>query len=41
MHASADVHKGIESSKGLGFRVRMVELLLFYKANVNARFESR
>lgn len=41
MHASADVHKGIESSKGLGFRVRMVELLLFYKANANARFESR
>ena len=41
MHASADVHKGIESSKGLGVRVRMVELLLFYNANVNARFESR
>ena len=41
MHAAADAHKGIESSKGSGYRVRMVELLLFYGANASARFDSR
>jgi hypothetical protein len=41
MHVAADVHNGIEHSKGCGSRARMVELLLFHRANVNSRLECR
>ncbi len=41
MHVAADVHNGIEESKGPGSRVRMLELLLFHGANVHSRLDSR
>jgi hypothetical protein len=39
LHAAADVHKGIEHSKGDGSRARMVELLLFHRADIHARLD--
>ena len=39
LHAAADVHKGIEHSKGDGSRARMVELLLFHGADIHARLD--